>query len=102
MIKNKSNDDEDLREAFKAFNRDGSGSISSVELAQAMEAMGDKMTSLEIDDMMAAINSSGGGMITYEDFVGQHSRYLFIVSLNYYYDCSHPNHNHSPHTCHFY
>jgi calmodulin len=69
MIKNKSNDDEDLREAFKAFNRDGSGSISSVELAQAMEAMGDKMTSLEIDDMMAAINSSGGGMITYEDFV---------------------------------
>jgi calmodulin len=68
MIKNKSND-EDLREAFKAFDRDGSGSISSVELSRAMEAMGDKMTSLEIDDMMASINLSGSGMITYEDFV---------------------------------
>lgn len=56
----------ELREAFKVFDKDGSGSISKAELKLVMENLGEKLTGEEIDEMMAEADKDGNGEIDYE------------------------------------
>merc|ERR1712048_659867 len=44
--------EEDLIEAFKAFDRDGSGFISAAELRHVMTNLGEKLTDEEVDEMV--------------------------------------------------
>lgn len=55
-----------LREAFRVFDKDGNGLISSEELRNAMINLGEKMTEEEADEMVAAADSNGDGFIDYK------------------------------------
>lgn len=61
--------EEELIEAFKVFDRDGNGLVSSVELKHVMLSLGEKITDEEVDEMIKEADIDGDGFINYEEFV---------------------------------
>ena len=61
--------DEEIREAFKVFDKDGNGFISVTELRQVMNSLGEKLTEEEVDEMMREADTDGDGQVNYEEFV---------------------------------
>ena len=61
--------EEDIREAFKVFDRDGNQLISAAELRQVMTTLGEKLTDEEVDEMIREADIDGDGQINYEEFV---------------------------------
>lgn len=55
--------DAELRDAFRVFDRDNSGTISRKELHQVMKSMGETLTDAEIDEMMREADKDGDGTI---------------------------------------
>lgn len=65
--------EEELIEAFKIFDRDGNGLISEEELKQVMTIIADKVcddviTDEEVAAMMKEADTDGDGMISYSEF----------------------------------
>ncbi len=59
-----------LRDAFKTFDKDGSGKISKDELKNVVTSYGKmKMTDEDAEDMLRAADFDGDGLINYEEFV---------------------------------
>ena len=58
--------EEDLKEAFRVFDKQGNGFISASELRHVMANIGSKMMSAEIDEMIKAASESEDGMVDYE------------------------------------
>ena len=66
-MKMKDFSDEDmLRDAFRVFDADGSGSISLAEFKDAALEMGEIFSEEEVDEMIAEIDIDGDGQINYE------------------------------------
>ena len=61
--------DEEIREAFKVFDKDGNGFISVTEPRQVMNSLGEKLTEEEVDEMMREADTDGDGQVNYEEFV---------------------------------
>lgn len=61
--------EEELIEAFKVFDRDGNGLVSSMELKHVMLSLGEKITDEEVDEMIKEADIDGDGFINYEEFV---------------------------------
>jgi calcium-dependent protein kinase len=60
--------EEKLREAFKLFDRDGSGEITAVEIKQILGA-GKKFGSEKIfDDIIKEVDVNGDGVISFDEF----------------------------------
>jgi len=57
------------REAFHAFDIDGSGTIDRDELRKVLEEMGQKPTEEEIFKMINEIDNSNKGVIDFNDFL---------------------------------
>ncbi|KAH6987682.1 regulatory protein calmodulin [Ilyonectria robusta] len=64
-----SDPEQDLREAFKVFDRDNTGTISRDELRDVMRSIGEDFTEAEIDDMMQLADKDGNNTIDYQEFV---------------------------------
>lgn len=58
--------EEEIRDAFRVFDKDGNGLISSHELRQIMMNLGEKLTDEEVDEMMREADLNGDGQIDYE------------------------------------
>ena len=56
----------ELRKAFKVFDKDGNGFISAAELRHAMSNLGEKLTDEEVDEMMLEADIDGDGQVKYE------------------------------------
>ena len=58
-------DEEELREAFKVFDKDGNGFISADELRHVMTNLGEKLTDEEINEMIKEADIDGDGHVDY-------------------------------------
>ena len=65
--------EEDLVEAFRVFDREGTGFITASELAHVMTNLGEKLTNEEIDEMISEADMDGDGRLGYDDFVAMMS-----------------------------
>ncbi|KAL7978171.1 hypothetical protein Chor_005158 [Crotalus horridus] len=61
--------EEEIREAFRVFDKDGNGYISSAELRHVMTNLGEKLTDEEVDEMIREADVDGDGQVNYEEFV---------------------------------
>lgn len=59
----KADSDAELREAFKVFDRDNSGTIDADELRHIMKSIGEDLTDEQIDDMVREADKDGDGLI---------------------------------------
>jgi len=61
--------EEQIKEAFKVFDKNGDGFISAAELRHVMTNLGEKLTDEEVDEMIREADISGDGQINYDEFV---------------------------------
>jgi calmodulin len=61
-----SDQDEELKEAFRVFDKDGNGYISRLELKQVMSSLGEKLSEEELDAMMKEADIDGDGQVNFE------------------------------------
>ncbi|URE18823.1 hypothetical protein MUK42_10363 [Musa troglodytarum] len=67
---NQETDSEDeLREAFKVFDKDQNGFISATELRNVMISLGEKLTDEEAAQMIREADLDGDGQVNFEEFV---------------------------------
>lgn len=71
--------EEEIRDAFRIFDKDGNGLISANELKQLMANLGEKLTDEELDEMMREADLNGDGHIDYE------GKYLKITVLFHFH-----------------
>ncbi len=53
------NSTNELREAFKVFDKNGDGYITASELKYAMNNMGEKLTDAEVEEMISEVDTNG-------------------------------------------
>ena len=58
--------EEEIREAFRVFDRDGTGTISAAELRHVMTNIGEKLSDQEVDEMIREIDVDRDGQVNYE------------------------------------
>lgn len=68
--------EEEIREAFRVFDKDGNGFISAAELRHVMTNLGEKLTDEEVDEMIREADIDGDGQVNYE---GQFELCLFLI-----------------------
>jgi calmodulin len=61
--------DKDFTEAFKVFDRDGSGLLSAAEIRYYMQTFGKNVTEAEVEEIISALDLGGDGQIPYEQVV---------------------------------
>ena len=57
---------EQLREAFNLFDRDGSGAIDSDEIKGIMRKLGERLTDEEVEEIVREIDLDGDGQIDFD------------------------------------
>jgi calmodulin len=60
--------EQELLNAFKVFDKDGSGTISSDELRNVLKSLGENLTDDEVDEMIKLADRNGDGSIDYHEF----------------------------------
>jgi calmodulin len=66
--KNNNDPDKELKDAFKVFDADGSGTISRSELKKLMKSLGQKLSDAELDAMMDEVDTDKSGEIDFDEF----------------------------------
>ncbi|KAI9286661.1 hypothetical protein BC943DRAFT_321138 [Umbelopsis sp. AD052] len=61
--------DQELMEAFKAFDKDGNGYISASELKSMMRSLGDRVSDEDVQKIIADVDANGDGMVSYEEYL---------------------------------
>ncbi|XP_053112231.1 calmodulin-like protein 3 [Hemicordylus capensis] len=67
--------EEEIREAFRVFDKDGNGYISAAELRHVMTNLGEKLTNEEVDEMIKEADVDRDGRVNYEEFVRTFSHF---------------------------
>lgn len=60
--------EEQMRQLFRMFDRDGNGYITAAELAHSMAKLGHALTAEELTGMIKEADSDGDGRINFEEF----------------------------------
>ncbi|XP_008641196.1 PREDICTED: calcium-binding protein 7 [Corvus brachyrhynchos] len=60
---------QEIREAFKVFDRDGNGFISKQELGTAMRSLGYMPNEVELEVIIQRLDMDGDGQVDFEEFV---------------------------------
>lgn len=71
---------EELREAFRMYDKEGNGFIPTSALREILRALDDKLTEDELDEMIAEIDTDGSGTV---DFDGKRIINKFFYSLQF-------------------
>lgn len=70
----------DIREAFKVFDKENKGYITASELRHIMTNLGEKLSDDEADEMLMEADRDGDGQIDYEGTVS-----YFLNALVFFY-----------------
>jgi Ca2+-binding EF-hand superfamily protein len=57
-----------IRHAFATFDKDGSGTISAEELCACLKSMGFHPGPLEVEELLAQMDTNGDGVIDFDEF----------------------------------
>ncbi|KAF8795770.1 Troponin C like protein [Argiope bruennichi] len=60
---------EELREAFRMYDKEGNGYINVADLREILRALDDKLTEDELDEMIAEIDTDGSGTVDFDEFM---------------------------------
>ena len=74
--------DDEMREAFRVFDKDGDGYISAAELKVVMMNLGEKLSDAEVDDMLKEADTNGDGRIDYNGKCSIKMAMVILVQLN--------------------
>ena len=58
--------EEEIKEAFRVFDKDGNGFISKDELKHVMQSLGENLTSEEVEEMIREADIDGDGQVNYD------------------------------------
>ena len=61
--------EEEIREAFRAFDKDGNGFISAADLRHVITNLGEKLTDEELDEIIRETDINGDGQVNCEKLV---------------------------------
>ncbi|KAJ7362123.1 hypothetical protein OS493_013214 [Desmophyllum pertusum] len=61
--------EQNLRQAFRVFDRDGNGYISVDELRYVVTTFGEVLTNEEAEELIAMFDTNKDGLLEYEEFV---------------------------------
>ncbi|KAH7958452.1 hypothetical protein HPB49_001865 [Dermacentor silvarum] len=62
---------EELREAFRLYDKEGNGYINVSDLREILRALDDALTEDELDEMIAEIDTDGSGTVDFDDYSTQ-------------------------------
>eukprot|EP00340_Litonotus_pictus_P001992 CAMPEP_0170526000 /NCGR_PEP_ID=MMETSP0209-20121228/11462_1 /TAXON_ID=665100 ORGANISM="Litonotus pictus, Strain P1" /NCGR_SAMPLE_ID=MMETSP0209 /ASSEMBLY_ACC=CAM_ASM_000301 /LENGTH=116 /DNA_ID=CAMNT_0010815589 /DNA_START=57 /DNA_END=407 /DNA_ORIENTATION=- len=60
--------EEEMKQVFRLFDRDGNGLIGASELKSLMIGIGEKITDDEVEDMIREADKDGDRFISYQEF----------------------------------
>ncbi|CAH0399966.1 unnamed protein product [Chilo suppressalis] len=82
--------EEEIREAFRVFDKDGNGFISAAELRHVMTNLGEKLTDEEVDEMIREADIDGDGQVNYEVCAqcSTPDNFATLKSLRHYFERS--------------
>ena len=63
------NQEYELKQRFKLFDKDGNGLIDREELRDVMQQLGEKLSEEDIEEMIQDADKNGDGLIDYQEFV---------------------------------
>jgi len=69
-----------LKQAFKFFDKNGDGTISTEEIDIVMKSIGLQISKQELDDLMADLDENGDGHMDFDEFVQMMDRRMSIRS----------------------
>ncbi|KAJ7267398.1 calmodulin [Mycena rebaudengoi] len=59
----------EFKEAFSLFDKDGDGTITTLELGTVMRSLGQNPTEAELQDMINEVDVDGNGTIDFDEFL---------------------------------
>eukprot|EP00090_Calanus_glacialis_P028429 TRINITY_DN4567_c1_g1_i2.p1 TRINITY_DN4567_c1_g1~~TRINITY_DN4567_c1_g1_i2.p1 ORF type:complete len:186 (-),score=56.41 TRINITY_DN4567_c1_g1_i2:79-636(-) len=68
MIEREEEENDDVAQAFKVFDRDGDGLISADEIRETMNNLGEELTEAEVKAMVTEADVNGDGLIDFTEF----------------------------------
>ncbi|KAG5900329.1 hypothetical protein JTB14_026337 [Gonioctena quinquepunctata] len=60
---------QELKEAFRLYDKEGNGYITTSTLKEILKELDDKVTNDELDMMIAEIDADGSGTVDYDEFM---------------------------------
>ncbi|KAJ8981987.1 hypothetical protein NQ317_013639 [Molorchus minor] len=73
---------QELKEAFRLYDKEGNGYITTKTLKEILKELDDKLTNDELDMMIAEIDSDGSGTVDFDENRSDRSR-MFLLIENY-------------------
>ncbi|CAI2739136.1 unnamed protein product [Dicrocoelium dendriticum] len=70
----------DIRAAFRFFDKNGDGVITTEELATTVQYLGHQASSADLQDMMNQVDKDGNGCIDFKEFIGMMCDYFEKLS----------------------
>jgi len=68
-LKQAETEDDEIREAFRVFDKNGDGYISAAELRHVMTNLGEKLTEDQVDEMIREADLDNDGQIDWHEFI---------------------------------
>ena len=69
--------EDEIRDAFRVFDREGNGFISATDLQDVLGKIGEKLSQEEVDELIGEADIDGDGNIFYDEFAAMIFKVIF-------------------------